>query len=103
MYIVGLRFSSSLSPRFSTFELDIEVPCCIHGTSTLIRKGHLIPKWLAPNLMIESDYFFSISRLHESILGFVFTHFFNVTSALHEVSSVSSESNVTHSKERFSH
>ena len=34
-------------------------------------------------------------------MGFVFTHFHSITSAFHEVSSVSRKNSVTHSNETF--
>lgn len=67
------------------------------------KKLRIIPKWLTPNPLTQKliDFYF-ISRIHGCSLRFEFTHFYNITSTFHEVSSVSSKSSVAHSNETFS-
>ena len=59
--------------------------------------------WLALNPVVGSHNFYQFSRIRGWSMGFVFAHFYTITSAFHEVSSVSSKnSSVTHSNETFS-
>ena len=74
--------------------------CCFYKYRTFSScKIQQISKLLALNPVTESNNFYSFSRIRGWSVGFVFTHFYNITFTFYEVSSVSPKRSVTHSNE----
>ena len=109
VYFVGLIFCSSLLFQFQFIcpwrSSSVWHPWNFHADKKTKKKANkqkqklrIIPKWLTPKPVTERliDFYF-ISRIHGCSLRFEFTHFYNITSTFHEVSSVSPKSSVTHS------